>query len=324
MDNIQEEIEDKIIDDINSGVGGRLVIFKPEKKGMEDYLAVERRGEYKEKEIYFKINSLIVPAKKEDFIKDFYQESLKADKNFYLIFACFDEAMQKISDYIWLIPFSQFKDIADIVKSPDNQKLLRFMAPLDVKKQSKYSKFLVNTKNLGKMILDAFENNGRFDFKGRDFQERKINLESLKEFLCEARENTYAANASSIDNPRLLASKQLEFSRGDYYYRDIFFDGEKNFIGQEIVYQDAKPVWGMNYKGNSIGELETRFLKESLLKLSEKCRLGGEPSGSCEYEKREFKYQDKGQGNFEDFSGTEEIFLKEKSIYKLNYQGGLI
>jgi hypothetical protein len=46
-DNIQEEIEDKVIDCINAGVTGRLVIFKPEKNNFGADLAVERRGKYK-------------------------------------------------------------------------------------------------------------------------------------------------------------------------------------------------------------------------------------------------------------------------------------
>ena len=41
-------------------------------------------------------------------------------------------------------------------------------------------------------------------------------------------------------------------------------------------------------------------------------------------EKRELKYKDEGQGDLENFSGHEEIFLEQKSIYKLYYQGGLI
>ena len=86
------------------------------------------------------------------------------------------------------------------------------------------------------------------------------------------------------------------------------------------MYQDSNPVWGMNYIGSAIGKLETAFLKESLFRLVGKCRLGG----ICEYEKREFKYQDRGQGGPEEFSGQEEIFVQGKSIYKLNYQGGLI
>ena len=50
-DNIQQEIEDKVIDDINSGVAGRLIIFNPEKTSFGADLAVERSGKYKEKEI---------------------------------------------------------------------------------------------------------------------------------------------------------------------------------------------------------------------------------------------------------------------------------
>ena len=76
----------------------------------------------------------------------------------------------------------------------------------------------------------------------------------------------------------------------------------------------------MNYIGNQIGRLETVFLKESLFKLAEKCRLGG----VCEYEKRELKYQDHGQGTLEDFFGKEEISLENKNIYKLEYRGGTI
>ena len=53
-----------------------------------------------------------------------------------------------------------------------------------------------------------------------------------------------------------------------------------------------------------------------ILKLSEKCRIGG----TCEFKRRELKYQDKGQGSFEDFSGKEEIFVNDKSVYNLNYQ----
>jgi hypothetical protein len=328
MEKIQEQIEDKIIDSINSGVLGRLITFKPEKNAFGADLAVERRGKYKEKEIYFQVNVYVAPAEAKIFTKDFFQESFKADKNFYLLFVCFDEVKQKVNDYIWLIPSLQFREIAEVVKSKDNKKLFRFKASLDIKNKNDYSKFLVNTKELGKVILSALSARGgsalggeKSGSSGNPFEEKlSVNLERLKEFLAEARQNTYASDSSPIDNPRLLASKQLEFQKGEYSYRDIYFSGEKRFIGQEIVYQGSKPIWGMNYIGSQIGKMETAFLKESLFQLSEKCRFGE----TCEYEKRDFKYQDKGQGNLDEFSGKEEILSKNKSIYKLNYQGGLI
>lgn len=325
-ENIQEEIEDKIIDCINSGVAGRLIVFKPDKKGFEDYLAVEKRGKYTEEEIYFQINSFVGPAENDDFVKDFPQDNFKKGKSFFLLFVYFNEATQKLGDYVWLIPSSQFRDIAEVVNGAPSglrfgKKLLRFKASLNFKSKNQYSKFLVKTEELGGFILDALEEGGRFVFKEKDFgEERAINLESLKEFLCEARKSTYASNASPVDNPRLLSSTQLEFQKGDYFYRDVYFSGDKNFIGQEIVYQDSKPIWGMNYFGDQIPRLETNFLKESLFKLAEKCRFGG----TCEYEKREYKYKDQGQGSLEEFSGKEEIFVEGKNIYKLNYQGGLV
>jgi len=324
-ENIQEKIEDKIIDYINTGAAGRLIIFKPEKAPFGSDLAIERRGKYKEKGIYLQVNVFIAPAKAKNFINDFLQESFKTDKNFHLLFVYFDEVRQEIGDYVWLIPSLQFINIAEVVKSPDGKNLLRFETPLDIKQKNEYSKFIVSTKGLGKLIFNAFEKGGKFDFeeslKGTPFEEKRtINLEDLKQFLCDARSNTYAADAMGIDNPRLLGSTQLEFQKGDYIYRDIFFNGDKRFIGQEIIYQELKPIWGMNYIGTAVGKLETNFLKESLFKLAKKCRLGQ----VCEYERREFKYLDQGQGNLENFSGQEEILLEGKNIYKLDYRGGLI
>lgn len=318
--NIAEEIENKIIDQITLGSGSRLIAFKPEKNLMGADLAVERRGGYKEKGIFFKILGFVGPAETDDFVKDFLQDDFKTDKNFYLLFVYFDEVKQKINNYIWLIPSLQFRDIAESVKSPEGKIFLRFQAPLDIKSKNKYSKFLINIKELGKLVLSAIES-GKLDFEDVFFQENKIiNLERLKEFIAEARRNTYASDATSTDNPRLLGSVQLEFQKGDYFYRDIYFSGDQKFVGQEIVYQNSKPVWAMNYIGDAIGKTEISFLKESLFELSGKCRFGQ----VSEFEKRELKYKDEGQGTLEDFSGHEEIFLEQKSIYKLDYQGGLI
>jgi hypothetical protein len=322
MDNTKEEIRDKVIDYINSGVSGRLIIYKPEKNIYEADLSVERRANYKEKGMYIQINSLIIPSKDATiFIKDFPQESFNAEKNFYLLFVYFDKERQKIDDYTWLIPSLDFQDIAEVIKLEGDKKIFRFESSADLKKKNKYSRFIIKTEELGKTILKALEKGGKFDFKEIDFEGKNvINLANLKEFIIDARKNTYAADSTPVDNPRLLASKQLEFQKGNYFYRDIYFLGEKKFIGQEIVYQDGKPIWGMNYIGDAIGKLETNFLKESLFRLTEQCRFGG----VCEYEKREYKYENQGKGAVEEFSGRELISLEGKNIYKLDYQGGVI
>jgi len=319
--NIEEDIEDKIMDWITVDMAGRLIVSKPEKSNFGADLLIERRGDYKGKNISFKVCSLIGPVETKNLTKDFLQNEFKADANFYLLFVYFDSIKQKISDSIWLIPSLQFSDLAQIIKSSDGNNILRFESSLNIQNKDKYSKFLVYTKDLGNLVFDAFEAGGKINFKEKVFQEFKtINIESLKEFISEARANTYAADNSPVDNPRLLGSVQLEFQKRNLFYRDIYFPGIKNFIGQEIVYQDSEVIWGMNYIGNQIGKLEVSFLKESLFRMAGKCRFGL----NCEYEKREFKYEDAGQGSLDSFSGQEKIFVAGKNIYKLDYRGGLI
>ncbi len=147
-----------------------------------------------------------------------------------------------------------------------------------------------------------------------------INFNELKVFITEARKNTYAGDGKRTENPFLASSVQLEYKKGEYFYRDIYFGGEKNFVGQEVVYQSDKPVWSMVYCGSAEPPEVTGFLKKSLLNLSEKCRFGGK----CEFEENDLKYKDEGEGTIERFDGEEKIFIKEKNVYKLKYQGGLI
>lgn len=319
--NIQEEIKDKVIDLINLSSGGRLIIFKSEKNRFGADLSVERKGNYKDKPYGFQINSIDRIDNQKGFIKDFPVENFKSDKSFYLLFVYFDEIKQKISDYVWLIPSLDFEDMADIIKLEGDKKVLRFEGFLNIENKNKFSKFLVNGKDLGKMTFESFEKGGKFDFKNSIFQEKGIiNKERLLEFIIEARRNTFAANATAADNPRLQGSIQLEFQKGDYFYRDIYFNGIKNFSGQEIVYENSLPIFSLNYFGNQLKKTEEDFLKEALFRLAEKARFGG----SCEYEKREYKYEDKGEGVLESFSGREQVFINGKSVFKLSYQGGIL
>lgn len=319
--NIKEVIEGKIIDSINFDVEGRLVIVKTEKNIFGADLSIARRGKYKERPIFLQVNGFIGPDEKNIFIKDFSEKDFTADKNLYLVFVYFDRVSQKISDYIWLVPSERFFDLAKIAESPSGEKLLRFEVDLDIKNKNEYSKFLVKTNELGKLILASLEDKTIIKFVRTGFGEKiPVNFESLTNFLYEARMSTFAANANPDTNPRLQSSIQLEFQRGDYLYTDIYFSGDKNFIGQEIIYLGDKAVWGMNYMGNHIDRIEDDFLREALSKLVEKCRVGK----SCEYKKREYKYLDNGQGSFEDFNGKEEIMRDNKSVYQLSYRGGII
>lgn len=320
-DNIQKLVEGKIIDCINFDVEGRLVIIKPDENMLGANLSVVRRGKYDERPIYLKINSFVGPTQENIFISDIVEKKFNSNKNFYLIFVYFDKVTQKISDYVWLVPSEKFLGLAEVIKSQNDERTLRFETNLDIKNKNEYSKYLVSTSELGKLILSSLEDGTKIKFKRTGFDEKiPINLNSLINFLYDARSNTYAANANPDVNPRLESSTQMEFQKGDYLYRVIYFNGNKKFIGQEIVYQGDKPIWGMNYIGSGIEKEVLNFLRESLFKLVDSCRLGK----ICEYKKREYLYRDNGQGTIENFSGKEEILINNKGVYQLDYNGGVI
>lgn len=147
-----------------------------------------------------------------------------------------------------------------------------------------------------------------------------INFEELKRFIAEARRNTYAGEGKPVEKTLLNGSCQLEYKKGEYFYRDIYFTGKDNFIGQEVVYFNDKPIWSMVYCGSSEPPEVTNFLKKSLSTLSEKCRF----NEKCEFEENDFRYENEGEGTLEQFHGEETISVKEEKVYRLRYQGGLI
>jgi len=319
-DRKKEVIVNKIIDWITKGSGDRLIVLKGGPASGID-IVIKKRGEYGDKAINLQVRERQSLEPGNVFKEEIQQKGFEPSNDFYLIFVYLDIVEQEISEYVWVVPSLEFRDIAELTIGGDGENILKFEAPLDESQKNKYSKFLINKRNLGKLFLEIIAEKGKFEFPEVGFREiRTINLAELKKFISEARRSTYAAEGVPVDNPRLRGSIQLEYQKGDYAYHDIYFDGEKNFIGQEVVYQDNNPIWSMAYFGTAISKEATNFLKEALLRLSEKCRFGQE----CDYEKREFKYEDQGQGALERFSGEEKIFLKGKEIYKLNYFGGMI
>lgn len=100
VDNVHEEVEDKIIDYINSGVEGRLIIFKPEKSSFGEDLVAERRANYSGKMVLFKI----IPILKNETKKTIKESNFRASDNFYFIFVRFNLINRKIDEKVWLVP----------------------------------------------------------------------------------------------------------------------------------------------------------------------------------------------------------------------------
>lgn len=177
--NRKEEIENQIIDLIILGAGGRLIAFKPENDLNEIDLIVEKRNRYeasiiekrggfsirkgktlmnlkpKEEGIFFKIVSSSGHIMGSNFIADIVENKLAINNDLYLIFVHFDEVKGQINDLLWVVPSIDFKNIADQVKSAKGEVLLRFESLLDVNIKNKYSKYLVDKKDIGRYLLEV-------------------------------------------------------------------------------------------------------------------------------------------------------------------------
>jgi len=149
-------------------------------------------------------------------------------------------------------------------------------------------------------------------------------INKFKKFLVKAKINTYALSGESGERKLPDEAKELEFIEGSFKYRDRYF-GYNPFIGQEIVFQNRRPVWGMNYYGKIISEFILpqqiyQFLKEALRKATEDKLFRGPEI----YNKEDFEYNNEIEGTLAKFTGYEQIFYKKQKVYQLNYCGRFI
>jgi len=75
--------------------------------------------------------------------------------------------------------------------------------------------------------------------------------DQLNDFIVRAKAATYVGSGRESSSSR-PGSHDLEFRERAFQYLDSYFGGA-DFIGEEVVYFEKKPVWAMNYYG--------RFLK---------------------------------------------------------------
>ncbi|MDE0047141.1 MAG: DUF5680 domain-containing protein [bacterium] len=152
--------------------------------------------------------------------------------------------------------------------------------------------------------------------------------DGLAPFLATAKRNTYAGSDddTTMPNPLLAQSMQLEFREGDWFYRDIYY-GLARFSGLEAVFRSGKPVWTMAYSGGVDSNVDVdeaqrvyRFLRSALRNLPEAFPVRG-PSV---FRDAELDYRLTWNGDLVAFSGHEEIRKAEYSLYALTFAGGVL
>jgi hypothetical protein len=151
-----------------------------------------------------------------------------------------------------------------------------------------------------------------------------FSVEELHRFIVKAKAATYVGSGKRL-LPYRLASKDLQYSEGDFVYHDSYF-GDGDFIGQEVVYFQHRPVWGMNYFGRILRpDLITSaeagmMIKRSLSRMYEEGRF----LGGFHHEEGDLAYTDTSEGTLEWFTGRKWITRGGVRVYELLYNGGLI
>jgi hypothetical protein len=149
-------------------------------------------------------------------------------------------------------------------------------------------------------------------------------FDQLNDFILQAKSATYIGSGGESPACR-PGSHDLEFCRGEFRYLDSYFGGA-DFLGEEVVYFEGKPVWAMNYYGRilvpeSITPEETgKMLKVSLSQLYQENRF----LGGFEFVDGKDKYNDTNEGDVSNFKGEEWIEREGVRVYELTYHGGLI
>jgi hypothetical protein len=151
-----------------------------------------------------------------------------------------------------------------------------------------------------------------------------IDIHELNAFIVRAKAATYVGDGKHVTSCR-PGSHDLRFSDGEWEYHDSYFGGS-DFIGEEVVYFEEKPVWAMNYYGRILrDDLLTAAQAGQMIKVSLSCMYKeGRFLGGFEYMENDLTYHDASKGSVDCFHGRELIRRGQVVAYELNYHGGLI
>lgn len=156
-------------------------------------------------------------------------------------------------------------------------------------------------------------------------KDEKNILKELDSFLREANLNTYANEKVKRVSSLRPGSDDYHFEKGDLAYHDTYF-GSTNFLGEEIVYENEKPIWGMNYYGFTLSDEISESLFDSILRPALMFGSGDNipVRGPKEFINGEWKYTFETKGDLKNFTGIEEISKNNEVVCRLHCHGGFI
>lgn len=153
----------------------------------------------------------------------------------------------------------------------------------------------------------------------------ELDLKELASFLVKAKKATYAGSGKDVE-PQRPGFKELEFSEGDFNYRDSY-TGFYAAPGQEIIRFKGVPAWAMAYDGETMKQFRNEtalkiyaFLKKALMEVEEKKPFRGPEH----LEEGNLVYISKVVGDITRFTGQEKILLNNIEAFRQSFFGGLI
>lgn len=149
-----------------------------------------------------------------------------------------------------------------------------------------------------------------------------MDQKTLEEFLFKARLKTYAGDGGKVPSV-LKGSSQLEFTEGDFLYRDVYYTGKNTFVGLETIYYKEKPAFSMSYFGNwgTMTEEEIDLILRGALIANPETRAFTD----VKWEKDGFVYECATEtDSIDEIGGTEVISKDGEQLYYFYYAGSLL
>ena len=133
------------------------------------------------------------------------------------------------------------------------------------------------------------------------------NLDKLDDFIVGAKAATYVGDGEPAESSR-KGSHDLHYEKGDFRYSDSYFGGS-DFIGEEVVYCQKEPIWGMNYYGSILHPQKISAAEAGLMIKASLSQMyaSGRFLGGWEYKKGNLTYHDTSEGDLTHFRGYEWI-----------------
>jgi hypothetical protein len=146
----------------------------------------------------------------------------------------------------------------------------------------------------------------------------------LSQFLIQAKLHTYASAREGADNLGEGGSYELAYILDHLCYRHRYF-GFNPFIGEELIWQDERLIWGMNYYGKVTQETIPPSQVYSFLRQALHLVRADRPFRGPDYFRAgSFTYVDKSNGVLDAFTGDETIYYRDQQVYHLDYHGGRV